>query len=324
MTRRRNNGRAGGPGRQGHGESECRGPSSSARARLWWAMQRLLALGGVEAESREVEAAGTRLHYLAAGARGPTVVLLQGASGGAANWYRVLGPLSRKCRVLALDLPGFGFSAPASPVGPLGEYVAGVVDDWLVRVGVERYALVGTSFGGLVALRLAQRRPERVERLVLLDAAGLGRELPGLVRLAGLPLLGPAVLKPSRPGTRWLLDHVLTSRPLPREHAAALVDYLFWSARTGDARLLAAAVARFCDLGGQREVLGDEELAALHAPTLVVWGAEDRFLPAAHGERAAALIPRSAFVRIRGAGHSPNWEAPEELLAALVPFVAEG
>lgn len=287
-------------------------------------MQRLLALGGVQAESRVVEAAGTRLHYLKAGSVGPTVVLLQGASGGAANWYRIIGPLSRRCRVLALDLPGFGFSGPATPVWPLGEYVAGVVDDWLSRVGVERCTVVGTSFGGLAALRLAQRRPERVERLVLLDAAGLGRDLPALVRLACLPLLGPALLKPSRVGTRWLLQRVLTSRPLPAEHATALIDYLFWSARLGDTRVLAEAIAQFCDLGGQREVLGDGDLAGLRPPTLIIWGAEDRFLPAAHGMRAAALIPRSAFVRIRGAGHSPNWEAPEALMSALLPFVAEG
>jgi len=286
-------------------------------------MERLLELGGVEAESREVEAAGTRLHYLAAGGAGPTVVLLQGASGGAANWYRIIGPLSRQCRVLALDLPGFGLSGPAAPAGPLGGYVAGVVEDWLSRIGVERCTLVGTSFGGLAALRLAQRRPDRVDRLVLLDSAGLGRDLPVLVRLACLPLVGPALLTPSRLGTRWLLDRVLTSRPLTPEHAAALVDYLWWSARIGDVRVLAEAIAQFCDLGGQREVLDDEELAALRPPTLVLWGAEDRFLPAAHGARAAALIPRSVFVRIQGAGHSPNWEAPEELLAALLPFVAE-
>jgi len=284
-------------------------------------MERLLALGGGAAASREVEAAGTRLHYLVAGDAGPAVVLLQGASGGAANWYRIIGPLSRQCRVLALDLPGFGLSGPAAPAGPLGGYVAGVVEDWLSRIGVERCTLVGTSFGGLAALRLAQRRPERVARLALLDAAGLGRDLPALVRLTCVPLLGPALLRPSRLGTRWLLDRVLTSRPLPREHATALADYLWWSARTGDVRVLAEAIAAFCDLGGQREVLADAELAALQPPTLVLWGAEDRFLPESHGARAAALIPRSAFVRIEGAGHSPNWEAPDALLAALLPFV---
>lgn len=284
-------------------------------------MQRLLALGGAAAGSREVEAAGTRLHYLSAGDAGPAVVLLQGASGGAANWYRIIGPLSRRCRVLALDLPGFGLSGPAAPTGPLGGYVAGVVGEWLSRIGVDRCTVVGTSFGGLAALRLAQQQPGRVDRLVLLDAVGLGRDLPVLVKLACVPLLGPALLRPSRAGTRWLLDHVLTSRRLPPEHAAALVDYLLWSARAGDIRVLARAMAEFCDFGGQREVLSDAELSALRPPTLVLWGAEDRFLPEAHGTRAAALIPRSAFLRIEGAGHSPNWEAPDALLAALLPFV---
>jgi pimeloyl-ACP methyl ester carboxylesterase len=283
-------------------------------------MERLLALGGAAASSHEVEAGGTRVHYLAAGDRGPTVVLLQGASGGAANWYRVIGPLSRACRVLAPDLPGFGLSGPAAPVGPLGGYVAGVVDAWLSALGVPRCMLVGTSFGGLAALRLAQRRPERVERLVLLDAVGLGWDVPMVVRLARLPALGPLLLRPSRAGMQWLLDRLLTSRPLPRQHASALVEYLLWSARAGETRTLTRAVARFCDLRGQREVLTDAELAALDLPTLILWGAEDRFLPGWHGARAAALIPRSVLVRIRNAGHSPNWEAPDAVAEALVQF----
>lgn len=284
-------------------------------------MERLLALGGAAATSHEVEAGGTRLHYLAAGDSGPTVVLLQGASGGAANWYRIIGPLSRACRVLAPDLPGFGLSGPAAPVGPLGSYAASVVEAWLSALGVTRCTVVGTSFGGLAALRLAQRRPGLVERLVLLDAAGLGRDVPFLVQLVRIPLLGPALLRPSRAGTRWLLDRLLTSRPLPREHANALVEYLVWSARAGDTRTLARAVARFCDLRGQREVLTDAELAALALPTLIVWGADDRFLPGWHGARAAALIPRSVLVCIRNAGHSPNWEAPDEVADILVPFI---
>src|SRR5690606_40495544 len=112
--------------------------------------------------------------------------------GGAATWYRIIGPLSRECRVLALDLPGFGLSGPAAPAVPLGGYVAGVVEEWLSRIGVERCTLVGTSFGGLAALRLAQRRPERVVRLALLDTVGLGRDLPALVRATCLPQIGRA------------------------------------------------------------------------------------------------------------------------------------
>src|SRR5690606_6221438 len=143
----------------------------------------------------------------------------------------------------------------------------------------ERCTLVGTSFGGLVALRLAQREAMRVDRLVLLDSVGLGREMPALVKLACVPIVGPALLRPSRRGTRWLLDRLLTSRRLPPEHADALVDYLWWSARAGDPRVLALAMREFCDLGGQREVLSDAELRALHQPTLILWGAADRFLP---------------------------------------------
>lgn len=286
-------------------------------------MERLLELGGVRAESRFVEVAGARLHYLESGS-GPAVVLLQGAGGGAANWFLVMERLAERFRVLALDVPGFGLSEPIVPEAPLGAHMAGVVQGWLRAVGVERCDVVGTSFGGLVAARLAQRAPEMVRRLVLLDAAGLGRELPFLVRLAGTTLLGGWLLRPGRFGTAWTFRHLLTSdrREMSATVQAALVDYLWCSAVAGDPVTLARAFRLFCDLSGQREVLGDAELRALGLPVLVAWGERDDFLPAAHGRRAAARMPAAALHLIPAVGHSPNWEAPESLCDILLPFLA--
>lgn len=293
---------------------------AAGRGAVAVAMRRLLSVVGADAEAREIDVGGTRVHFLDAGA-GPAVVLVHGASGGGANWYGVLGRLAAGYRVLAPDLPGFGLSAPIETRAPLGCQVADLLAGWLDAVGVERCHLGGTSFGGLVALRMAQRVPDRVRRLALIDAAGLGREVPFVARLVGVPPFGRLLLRSTRWGTRWQLRNVLTAgRPLAADIEAALADYLWRSAAVADVPGLARAYRRFCGLRGQREVLADDELRAVNQPTLVVWGDEDRFFPPTHAERAAALIPDARLLRVPGAGHSPNWEAPGVVADALATF----
>jgi pimeloyl-ACP methyl ester carboxylesterase len=306
----------------GHDVKRHRGRShSEASALVAAAMQRLLWLGNVEPRSKFVEFEGGRLHHLDAGA-GPVVVLLQGAGGGAANWYRIIGPLSRERRVLALDLPGFGLSSSMEVRPPLGGVAARVVEGWLTALGVGEVDVVGTSFGGLIGLRLAQLYPGRVRRLALLDSAGLGRELPWAVRIAGFPLVWRLALRPTRTGTDRLFRWLLTSRRDDLAgHEQALVDYLWRSAAAGDVRGMARAIRLFGGPRGQREVLSDAELRELRLPVQVIWGELDRFLPVAHGLRAARHIPGARAEVLTGVGHSPNWEAPDALLDVLWPFL---
>lgn len=299
-----------------------RAPQDARRAAVEQAMRRLLAAAGADAESRWCMLDGRRIHYLEAGA-GPAVVLIHGAGGGAANWFGVLRRLAGRFRVLAPDLPGFGLSDPIEPRDRLGPQVAEVVDAWLRRIGVRRPCLAGTSFGGLVALRLAQRRPDGISRLALIDSAGLGAELPALVRVAAVRLLGRFVLRPSTRGTAWLLRRLLTSgRPLDPDVEPALLEYLLRSAEAADRVTLERAYRLFCGPRGQREVLSDAELGALAHPTLVIWGRRDAFFPPSHAERAAARIPGATVRWIADAGHSPNWEAPDDVARALEGFCA--
>ncbi|MBX6362352.1 MAG: alpha/beta fold hydrolase [Gemmatimonadetes bacterium] len=267
---------------------------------------------------------GARVHLLEAGSGRP-LLLLHGGGGGGANWFRVLGPLARHARVLAPDLPGFGLSDPGPVERPIGRRAAAVVARMLDELGLREADVVGTSFGGLVALRLAQLRPAHVRRLVLLDAAGLGRELPLVVRLAGLPLAGAALVRPGRTGTRWVFRHLATSDAsrIPPDQCRALLEYLYASGRAAGARRLARGVRSFTGRHGQAEVLTDAELAGIRSPTLVIWGARDRFFPVAHGRRAAALIPRALLAVLARAGHSPNWEDPDGFLRLVLPFLGE-
>jgi pimeloyl-ACP methyl ester carboxylesterase len=323
---------AGGPA-NGHDPGAGRG------RRVWeqyvTALEALLALEGVrarralwQADGADVGPTGSeaapRVHYLEVG-RGRPVVLVHGGGGGGANWFRVFGPLAERYRVLAPDLPGFGLSSWLEPGRQVGRTGAAWLGTWLDGLGVQGFDMVGTSLGGLLALRLAQRWPGRVGRLVLLSSAGLGRAVPWPVRMATLPGAGRWSLRPRRTGTRWLFERYLTSNrsQLNEARQEALVEYLYRSERTGEPGRMARALHAFCGLRGQHEIVSTGDLARVRTPTLVMWGGRDRFFPVRHGRRAAGHMARARFVVLPEAGHSPNWETPAAFNSVLLAFLSE-
>lgn len=310
------------------GPADGHDPEADRGRRAWEryvaALEALLALEGVTARRAVWEGeGGGRVHYLELG-HGRPVVLVHGGGGGGANWFRVVGPLAEWYRVLAPDLPGFGLSSWLQPGRRVGRTGAVWLGAWLDGVGVDGFDIVGTSLGGLLALRLAQRWPERVGRLVLLSSAGLGRAVPWPVRAATLPGVARWVLRPKRRGTRWLFEHYLTSNrgQLDEVHQAALVEYMYRSERTSDPGRMARALRAFCGLRGQREVVRAHDLARVHTPTLVLWGGRDRFFPVRHGRRAVGHMPLARLEVLPDAGHSPNWETPAAFNSALLAFLS--
>lgn len=303
----------GGRGALGH-----RGRSAIYDRELQLAQDRLLALGGSPCRSAFSEIDGGRLHFLETGAGRP-LLLLHGASGGAANWYRLIGQLSQRWRVIAPDLPGFGFSDPINAEAPLGHQVARLLSRWLPSIGVLRPNVIGTSFGGLVALRLPQYT--ETDKLIAIDSVGITQPMPWLLRLATLPGIARLVVAPTRRGTRAMLRHALTAAPLYPDHEKALVDYLFASARVGNAAATARAFVRFAGLRGQRDVLTTDELRAFSQRLLLVWGERDTFLPVHAVARRAVLAGCPEVRIIPGAGHSPNWENPAALLDVINDFL---
>ena len=317
-------------GRSGHGVERRRGRSfftprtpdtHEVRQALERAQAALYRLGGIEVERFWTPLSEGAVHHVELG-RGRPLLLLHGAGGGGANWYRVMGALAATRRVLAPDLPGFGFSDPVALRTPLGVRAAEHLEGWLDARAIRSCDVVGTSFGALAAMRLAQGVRVRVDRLVLIDAVGLGAELPWLVRCACTRLGGPALARSTtRAGTRFLLRSLLTSTRLPADHEDALISYLAASAQLDTTRHLERALRGFGALRGQSEILSDGELRALRVPTLLLWGERDRFVPTSHGARAARNLPHATLHVIAGAGHSPNWERPDEVSAALLAFL---
>jgi pimeloyl-ACP methyl ester carboxylesterase len=302
----------------GRGAEKHRGRSAFLDQQVERAMHELLALGGVRAESHKWTVRGIELHYLDAGA-GDVVIMLHGASGGAANWYRLIGPLSESLRIIAIDLPGFGLSDSIEPEPPLAQHVARLLAELLEQIGVRPEYVIGTSFGGLVAARLAQITD--AEKLIMINPAGLWPEVSMKLRIACIPMFQRLALKQTRAGARWLLRNVLLAQRLPRDHEERLVDYIYWSAERTDLRSLARAYSMFGGVRGQSEVLTAEELGQMASRTLVLWGDADRFLPAPRARREAVLASGVQLRMIPRAGHSPNWEAPALVLNHIMSFL---
>ncbi|MCI0434680.1 MAG: alpha/beta fold hydrolase [Gemmatimonadetes bacterium] len=282
------------------------------------AMQELLDAGNARVTATWSDRP-VRIHALEAG-HGPPLLLLHGAGGGAANWFAVFDALSRNHHVIAPDLPGFGLS-PAHPFEPpLGEAVAELLLEWLNERSIAPAHIVGTSLGGLIAIRMALANRAAVRSLVLIDAAGLGKELPVAVRLATLPGARGLAGSTSRTGLRLFFHRYLTSSPIPAKPRELLLEYIRACALAGGGDTLTANLSRFASVQGQREVAADDDLRSIAVPTLVIWGALDRFIPVAHGHRAAGMIPGARLVTIPAAGHSPNWEAPDRVTGAILDF----
>jgi len=277
----------------------------------------------VVVQEHTIEVDGLPIRYLTAGT-GPPLVLLHGAGDNALDWRWVMPTLAATHRVYAPDLPGSPESArPAVDYSPafFTRFVAGFLD----AVCIERAAFIGNSLGGLITLRLAFSEPARVNALILVDSAGLGRAVnPGFtsVHVPGLPEAAiPLWRTPIGAYQRaWGRAALLFAHPasVPREW---LEEQRRLALSPGYLEAHLRALRAQVDPGGQREVLVDQ-LSLLKMPTLVVWGSRDRVFPESQAREAAARLREGSLAIIPDCGHMPHVECPGRFLAALDGFIS--
>ena len=255
---------------------------------------------------------------------GPAIVFIHGLSGSWQNWLEQLPVFARDHRVIAFDLPGFGASEMPREkitISGYGRFVDAVLDE----LGATSAAVVGNSMGGFIGIELAIRFPERVERLVLVSAAGLSIEyLRNERALALLGLVGNRLAAYSG----WLASRsdALARRPVARRMIFGIV------AHRPD-RLPGPLVAEQVRGSGKAgfvpalDALTDypirDRLGEIACPTLIVWGAEDKLVPARDADEFARLIPNSRKVVWPETGHVAMIERPAAFNALLRAFLAE-
>jgi pimeloyl-ACP methyl ester carboxylesterase len=272
-----------------------------------------LVAGGLE--PRFVTVDGVRVRYVRTGS-GPAVVLLHGFASSIYSWKDVIPGLARAHDVIAIDLPPFG--ASDIPQGWQPALYEKVVPAVLDHASVTRAAVIGNSLGGAVAILTAVRHPARVERLVLVDSAGFNFESsrrPWLLRVTGAPILGPVM--GHLPVRRELVS--LGLRQVLHDDTYAtperVDEYLAPLLRPG---ALAASQAL---LGGRQSMGFPELVREVRVPTLVIWGAEDTWIPVADADLFARDIPGARVVVLPGCGHVPQEECAPALLPHVLSFL---
>jgi pyruvate dehydrogenase E2 component (dihydrolipoamide acetyltransferase) len=261
-----------------------------------------------EVKPRHVEVAGRRLRYLELGeGQAAPVLLVHGFGADLNTWMFTQPALAVRRRAIALDLPGHGGSAKEVGAGS-AESLTDAVEGALGVLGVERVHLVGHSMGGAIAALVALRQPERIASLTLVAPAGLGPEInasfiDGFVRATrrreATEILGLLVHDPA-----------LVSR-------AMVEDVLRYKRLDG----VTGALAKIAEawFGGRQSLDLSGRIAELTMPVQLIWGREDRIIPAAHAEALGSRLPVHI---IEAAGHLPHMEKAGEVNRLIEQFLS--
>jgi pimeloyl-ACP methyl ester carboxylesterase len=267
---------------------------------------------------------GHQVTWREAGTAGPVVVLIHGIAGSSATWEPVLPALGERVHVVAPDLLGHGESAKPRGDYSLGSFASGV-RDLLHLLGHDRVTVVGHSLGGGVAMQFAYQFPEMLERLVLVDSGGLGKEVTPLLKAATLPgaeLVLPLLAHRRVSAAASALGKQASRLRLPSHPSAAEVGRGFAAlADTRASRAFVNTARSVIDLRGQRVSARDRLYLAADVPTLFVWGGRDSFIPVAHGIAAHEAVAGSRLEIFERAGHFPHSEEPVRFARVLLDFI---
>lgn len=233
-----------------------------------------------------------RIHSLEFGSGDQEVVFLHGLCGSAHWWHRNVPVVAKHYRVLLPELVGFGRS-PAADRLPSPAESASLLARWIESMGLGRVHLIGHSMGGQIAIHLAALHPELLDRLVLVDAAGIPRPF----------------------GARALMRFAMEVAPLWRWGDPTFLPTIIRDTWVAGPRTVLAAIGH---------IMRDDVrpfLGRITTPTLLIWGARDTLVPVAFGEDMRQNIASSELAVLRGAAHNPMVDRPADFNRLLLRFL---
>lgn len=263
--------------------------------------------------SASFEYIGQKIHYTDSG-EGPVLLLVHGTSSSLHTWEAWKKELEDQYRIVALDLPGFGLSGPSTSGDYSSAFYLELFESLRAHLDVDRWTVIGNSFGGKLASLYALDHPEVLNGLVLINASGWATDDNGfsIFDLASGPL-GPIIAHCT---PRFLIgrtlrnvyaDPSLVTPELVNRHYELLLY-------PGNRQALRGR------LKADYPTWTEESAGAILTPTLFLWGTEDPWFPPSNGKDWAESMVDAHFVPIPHSGHVPMEESPEESARAFVQW----
>ena len=268
---------------------------------------------------------GYRRAFRVAGS-GPAILLIHGIGDNSTTWSSVQMQLAQRFTVIAPDLLGHGRSDKPRADYSVAAYANGM-RDLLSILDIDSVTVVGHSLGGGVAMQFAYQFPQLVDRLILVGAGGVTKDVNIALRAASLPmgiealallrlpLVLPALQAIGRVGGA-LLGSTGVGRDIP-DMLRILADLPEPTASSAFARTLRAVV----DWRGQVVTMLDRCYLTQSVPVQLIWGRLDSVIPVSHAEMAHAAMPGSALEIFEGSGHFPFHDDPERFIEVVEKFI---
>ncbi|RBQ15533.1 hypothetical protein DP939_34715 [Spongiactinospora rosea] len=266
--------------------------------------------------SRYADTPIARFHYIQAGSGSPLILISPGGTS-VIGWKEQVGVLAKDHTVYVVDLPGQGYTQVKDPdFGYDLDAMTTAIGSFMDTIGVKKAGLAGNSWSGGWALAFAQRHPDRVGKLALLDATGL--DLPGtwLWESLKVPVIGEVAVKLSsgRSMARSTAEAMMVNKKLITEE---LLDE-WWAPSTFATNIRATVLLeRRLDWSTT-----ESALPSTKTPTLVLWGKQDTVQPVERAQRFADLLPNDQTYILDGCGHAPQLDCPAPVNRHLQTFFA--
>lgn len=271
--------------------------------------------------SRYVKVDNLTFHYQDEGT-GPTLVLLHGVASSLHTWDGWVKELKPYYRIIRIDLPGHGLTGPDTSRKTYDiDYMTDMLNKLLVRIKVDKAYIAGNSLGGYIAWNYAVKHPEKVDKLILLDSAGFPQKMPFIMSFASWPVIGEM--------SQLFMPRFIVSQNVKRAYGdkskvnkQLVRRYHDLTLRKGNRKAL---VRTFREMKRQSKNphIGD---AVVHvkAPTLLMWGEEDKWVPLDVMEQFRQNLEDVNLVTYEGVGHMPMEEVPVQSARDAHHFIETG
>ncbi len=255
--------------------------------------------------------------------KGPVLLFVHGLGVSIETWAWNLEELSKSHRVIAFDIPGFGKSArPTQGAFFSIEFISQFIRHLLDALNVQKVNIIGNSMGGMISTYFALKSLDLVEKIILVDSIGFGREVAWTISLSSVWPIGELFTRIDRRSIRQIAKSLICNGDLIDDDFVEMMYQMAIIPGTKEAFL--KIIRMGANLRGLSVEFTGDDLKKLTIPVLVIWGKKDRALPVKHAEKALSIIPDCRVVVFDNAGHAPQMDRPSLFNQILLEFLDLG